>query len=248
VFRYVGGKNKLAKWVISHFPEHKTYVEPCGGAGWVLYSKPPSEVEVYNDIDPRLVNAWSVMRSPSLRPRLIRILRWMPNSRLYFKHLEYSGDPVWDAAVFLFFQCTSFAGKGKEAGFAIQKNGRNMIMACLDRLCRLGSRFNELTVHCEDYWDVIRRYDGPDTLFYFDPPYVGTESYYNNGSSKFDHNVFYSRICNTRGRVVISYEDCDLVNSLYGREYRREYKNLTRQTDNVSGKARKVAREVLLIR
>ena len=34
--RYYGGKWNLAPWIISHFPKHLNYVEPCGGAAMMF--------------------------------------------------------------------------------------------------------------------------------------------------------------------------------------------------------------------
>ena len=60
---WIGGKRILAKTIISMMPEHKTYVEVFGGAGWVLFRKNPSEVEAWNDLNSDLVNLFRVVRN-----------------------------------------------------------------------------------------------------------------------------------------------------------------------------------------
>lgn len=72
VLRYPGGKFKLAKWVISHFPGHDFYVEPFGGAASVLMSKPRAQGEIYNDLDGDVVNVFRVLRDPSQAQELER--------------------------------------------------------------------------------------------------------------------------------------------------------------------------------
>ena len=58
---WVGGKSKLVKTLLPLFPQHKCYVEVFGGAGWLLFGKEPSNVEILNDFDDELVNFWAVV-------------------------------------------------------------------------------------------------------------------------------------------------------------------------------------------
>ena len=59
---WLGGKSQLARTIIDLMPEHKTYVEVFGGAGWVLFKKTASPVEVINDVNDDLINLYRVLK------------------------------------------------------------------------------------------------------------------------------------------------------------------------------------------
>lgn len=58
ILRWMGGKSKLAPFILSQFPPHSCYLEAfCGGAA-ILLRKPRSKAEVINDIDGELINLY----------------------------------------------------------------------------------------------------------------------------------------------------------------------------------------------
>jgi len=62
-FKYLGGKHFLLKELLKRIPPHDVYVEVFGGSADLLFHKPPSKIEVYNDIDGDLVNLFEVVRN-----------------------------------------------------------------------------------------------------------------------------------------------------------------------------------------
>lgn len=49
VIKHPGSKWGLAKWIIGHFPEHHSYLEPYFGSGAVLFNKQRSHIETVNE-------------------------------------------------------------------------------------------------------------------------------------------------------------------------------------------------------
>lgn len=62
VIRYPGSKARLADWIISHFPEHRSYLEPFFGSGAVLFRKMRSPIETVNDLDGDVINLFECIR------------------------------------------------------------------------------------------------------------------------------------------------------------------------------------------
>lgn len=93
VLRYLGGKNRLAPWIIRHFPAHTCYVEPYSGSLGVLLNKAPAPVEICNDKDGEIVNLFRVLRSEDAG-RLLEAVMLTPYSRDELNDSAPAGDAV----------------------------------------------------------------------------------------------------------------------------------------------------------
>lgn len=92
---WVGGKKALRDEILARFPRnYKRYIEVFGGAGWVLFHKPPgNDFEVFNDFNGNLVNLYRCVRE---QPEALRDeLRYMLNSRLDFEYKAPANPSVW---------------------------------------------------------------------------------------------------------------------------------------------------------
>lgn len=181
VLRWHGGKWRLAPWIISHFPPHRVYVEPFGGAGSVLLRKARCYAEVYNDLDDEVVNLFRVLREPPAADRLIELLRLTPFARAEMEQ-AYGAieDPVERARRLVVL---SFMGFGSNAharhstGFRANSNRSGTTPAYdwagfPDALAAIVARLAGVVVEHRDAAKVMAAHDGPDTLHYVDPPYM----------------------------------------------------------------------------
>ena len=76
-------------------------------------------------------------------------------------------------------------------------------------------RLRKVIIEHLDFEQLIRTYDRPNALFYCDPPYMGTEKYYQAAFSTADHERLARVLHNIRGRFLLSYNDCEAVRKLY---------------------------------
>ena len=65
----------------------------------------------------------------------------------------------------------------------------------------------------------IVRGDGPDSLIYCDPPYFDAENLYAVDFPKEKHEELHWILSQCKGYIVVSYNDCPFIRSLYGDFY-----------------------------
>lgn len=172
--RYYGGKWRLADWIIPMMPKHGHYVEPCGGGASVLLQKPRALVETYNDIEGEVVNFFRVLRDrPSEVIRVIKLTPWAREE--YETRLEPATDEIERARRFWMRSWMSIGASNKADGFRVSKDAASQparMLLEIDYLNAVAERLRGVQIERLDALECIERYDGDDTLIYFDPPYI----------------------------------------------------------------------------
>ena len=223
--RYMGSKFSVAKWIISHFPEHYSYIEPfCGGAS-VLFRKQRSRVEVINDLNQEVVNFFDVLRDRS--EELQRALTFTPFSRFELRRAhEVHRDPLERARRFYIRSWQKFNG-GSEGHlgswrFATEETATSPIgdwrKRCLE-IPLFAERLRNVYIDCDTAVAVINRFDKPTALFYCDPPYVldtrTTRSIYQSEMTDEDHETLSEYLHGIQGMALISGYNGPLYQRLY---------------------------------
>lgn len=179
--RYHGGKYRLAGWIIQHFPPHRCYVEPFGGAASVLLKKQRSYAEVYNDRDDDIVNFFQVVRTPEFCERLIQLLKLTPYARSEFE-LAYTetNDTIERARRTAILAQMGFGSAGATKGTTgfrsdtKRQNGtaQHTFVKYPDNLLAICRRLQGVLIENKSWQQVVNAHDGKDTLFFIDPPYL----------------------------------------------------------------------------
>lgn len=212
---WIGGKKLLRLEIVQRFPEKiGRYIEVCGGAGWVMFHREKhADMEIYNDVNSNLVNLFRCVKYHC--PELQRELSFMLNSREMFEDFKAQFlmkglTDIQRASRFFMLLKTSYGSNGRSYG-CIKKN----ISVVVEYLKDIEKRLSKVIIENKDFEDLIRVYDKPDALFYVDPPYYGTEGYYQGEFTPADHVRLNETLKSIKGKFLLSYNDCDFTRGLY---------------------------------
>lgn len=235
-----GGKAYLANRIRELFPPHLHYVEPfAGGLSVLLAGDGEGVSEVVNDLNGELVNFWRVLRSDVNFPKFQRSAGSMPFAEAEWGdagkprlRLVNPDDPEgdWRAALRFFVRCrqslagrmNSFTGVTKTRTRRGMNNEVSAWLSAVEGLPAVHARLKRvLILGPRPALEVIRSQDGPQTLFYLDPPYL-TETrtapdVYAHEMSRDDHFELLLGLGSLAGKFVLSGYPSELYDSFAAR-------------------------------
>ncbi len=233
LMRYHGGKWKLAPWIISHFPPHRTYLEPFGGGGSVLLRKPRAYAEIYNDRWGTVVDVFRVARDPVLACELERRLRLTAFARDEFKAAYFveSDDIVERARKSIVRSFMGFGSASTNGDFltgfraSSRRSGTTPALDWMhypDVIRGFTDRLQGVVIENKNALEVLEQHDDADTLIYCDPPYMHQTRNMRRGNASYAHEMTDEdhetlaralRVC--RGMVIVSGYHSPLYDRLF---------------------------------
>ena len=225
VMKYPGSKWSLAKWIIGHFPQHHSYLEPFFGSGAVLFTKERSAIGTVNDRDADVVNLFDWIRKDP--ERLAQAIYWTPYARdIYEKAWEaqYTETDSFQRAVCFYTRLMmghGFRITGEKVGWKNDVQGREAAYAANgwckapDIIRQAAERLRGVQIENRPALELISRFNYQKVLIYADPPYLlGTRhgKQYRHEMSDADHRDLLDALKAHKGPVILSGYESDLYN------------------------------------
>lgn len=219
LINWVGGKRLLRKTIAPLIPEDiKSYIEPFGGGAWVLFYKDKwANLEIYNDLDSRLVNLFRIVKyHPNAFKEEVKYL--LGSREMFFQFLNgrFFTD-IQKAVQFYFLITRSFGGKGSSFG-TVKKSSRGASKSqknALEKVDAIHERLDKVMIENRDFETLIKQYAFKDVFFYCDPPYSQGCGYDVTTTKDLDHERLREILGNIKGRFLLSYDDSPKIRELY---------------------------------
>ncbi len=240
VMKYPGSKWSLAKWIISYFPEHHSYLEPFFGSWAVLFNKPRSHIETVNDLDGNVVNLFRWIKDDP--EKLAHEIYYTPYARqVYEKAFSEMPDDDLQKAVNFYIRLNmshGFRTNGEKSGWKNDVQGRERAYAALDwckipeKILQAAERLRGVQIENRPAVELIRRFNYEKVLIYCDPPYMLRTRHgkqYRREMDDAGHEELLRALLRHKGPVLISGYDTELYRDMLAgwRRYEAESRTMS---------------------
>ena len=225
IVKYPGSKWSLAKWIISFFPEHHSYLEPFFGSGAVLFNKSRSHIETVNDLDGNVANLFECIKTDP--EKLAHYIYWTPYAReIYGQAYQIIPKDRFEAAANFCIRLNmghGFRTNGEKTGWKNDIQGRERAYAAQDwvqlpdKIMQAAERLRGVQIDNKPELELIPRFNHNNVLIYCDPPYMLRTRHgkqYRCEMDDKDHEALLDVLLMHKGYVIISGYDTDLYNSM----------------------------------
>ena len=203
----IGGKTKLVEKILSIFPkdyENMIYVEPFIGGGSILYNKKISKEEIINDLDSNLIIFYKGIQKYN-QNKINEGMKDYAHNKKNFDLIKNSNPK------------NHFDKFIKEL-ILIRGSYRNNMRTYYEKnfnydFIKQKERLKNVKIYNTDYKKIIKDYDSPNTLFYFDPPYEKSDGLYTHDFLPIKE--VYDTIKNIKGKWILSYNDSKEAEELF---------------------------------
>ena len=226
-FNYFGGKNssQLQAFILEKLELSNRFhlVDVFGGSMAITLNFKNAKIRTYNDLNSDIFNFFKVMRE--LPDELMYQLELTCHSREDYQSLllENIADPLERARAFFVRTVSSFGNTGSlkkynSWSYTVNDSRYNVsqsvarFLSKVDGLAEVVNELKMIQVENRDFRKVFASYDGPNTIFYVDPPYVPSTR---NGNIKYKHEL----------SIDDHTELCGILNSLQGKYLLSGYDN-----------------------
>jgi DNA adenine methylase len=254
--KWVGGKSRLRKQIINMLPSHTCYVEPFCGAAWVLFAKPPSQVEIINDIDSELINFFRVVKTQP--EKLIESFEWELVSRAEFERLAaLKPSTISDIERAHRFFYLIMAGWGGELNYprfqtSITDGGHgNRLIGAIEtlrqRLEPVHKRLKTVIIENLDWRECLSRYNREGVVMYIDPPYPGNGvNYVHNMREWDDHYELAEKLLTSKYKWILSSYDNSEIREIFRNKSILPVNSSSGMRKKLDSTERVVVKEVLI--
>ena len=207
-----GSKYLLRNKIVKLIPPHETYVELFAGSASIFFNKPKAERNILNDLDKGVTNSFKMIMDAPLDIKSFPNPNTIEKAKRFFNKTPLT---VQEKMVHHKIQQSyGFNNKPIERPDQIYKS--TGIPRWLKPLEEWKEYLKGTTITNLDYEKVVRKYDGPKTFFFIDPPYEDTnEGFGYAEASEFDFERLVKVLKSIKGNFLLTINDSPRIRNLF---------------------------------